>query len=73
MKAGASAAAICPLCGAPNDCGAVTGAGPCWCETVAVREDFAGRLPELAGGAVCVCKVCVEIQGAADGHSPCDS
>ena len=51
-------AAVCPLCGQANDCGAVEGRSECWCFTATVPEAVLARLPESERDRRCVCQRC---------------
>jgi hypothetical protein len=55
--------ALCPLCGAANDCGMARGQETCWCFDATISSRALERVPEAAKGVACVCKAC-----AADGN-----
>jgi hypothetical protein len=49
---------LCPLCGAPNECGMARSASDCWCFGAKIRGGALELLPEAARGTVCVCGSC---------------
>jgi hypothetical protein len=48
----------CPLCGATNECGMVSGAATCWCFSMSIPPEVMDALPPEARGVACVCKSC---------------
>jgi hypothetical protein len=49
---------LCPLCGAPNECGMASGASKCWCFGAKIPSRVLDRLPEATSCTVCVCEAC---------------
>lgn len=54
-------AAICPLCGEPNQCAmaADPNAAECWCEGVDFPVELLEKAPENAVRRTCVCQKCL--------------
>ncbi|ODS54707.1 MAG: hypothetical protein ABS36_10900 [Acidobacteria bacterium SCN 69-37] len=48
----------CPLCGADNACGLVSGAGTCWCVAVRIPDTVLAQIPPALRDVVCVCPRC---------------
>lgn len=51
----------CPLCGGPNDCGAVKGQSTCWCHTAVIPKEVWQRIPVEMRGVACICRSCAGI------------
>jgi prepilin-type N-terminal cleavage/methylation domain-containing protein len=54
--------ALCPLCGAPNDCQLCATAaykGPCWCVSAEFPAALLARVPEEFRNRACICRTCV--------------
>jgi len=54
-------AALCPLCGKPNQCAmaADPNAAECWCESVIFPEELLAKVNESAVQKTCVCLNCL--------------
>jgi hypothetical protein len=61
----APVAALCPLCGQPNQCAMevqrLTGVeqGPCWCTQASFSQSLLEQIPASLRGLACVCAACV--------------
>jgi len=51
----------CPLCGGPNECGAVKGESTCWCHTAVIPREVWQRIPVKMRGVACICRSCAGI------------
>jgi hypothetical protein len=53
-------AAICPLCGQPNECAmaADPNASECWCEDLKFPQELLDQVPERALHKACICRNC---------------
>jgi prepilin-type processing-associated H-X9-DG protein/prepilin-type N-terminal cleavage/methylation domain-containing protein len=54
--------AVCPLCGAANDCQLCSSAsykGPCWCAQVEVPEELLALVPPDLKKRACICRDCI--------------
>jgi len=60
-------ATTCPLCGAPNNCGAAAGKDECWCFSAALSPRILEQIPQNLRGSVCVCQTCAQRADAALG------
>jgi hypothetical protein len=59
MSAMETAAATCPICGAPNDCAIARGEDKCWCFDEVFPANLFERVPPESQGEICVCRNCV--------------
>jgi hypothetical protein len=57
---------LCPLCGAPNDCGAAAGNSDCWCFTASVPPEVIDRIPAQERDRACVCRACASKKARAE-------
>jgi hypothetical protein len=64
-----ASAAVCPLCGGPNECGAAANQATCWCFTVVIPGHVVARVPDDQRGRACVCARCA----AAPASPPADA
>jgi hypothetical protein len=55
-------AAICPLCGEPNDCAlaADPDAAECWCDDLEFPQELLDQVPINAVHQTCICRTCLE-------------
>lgn len=56
-----AAPGLCPLCGQPNDCGALKGEPDCWCRHAVIPQDVLDRVPVHLRGVACVCRSCAGV------------
>ena len=50
---------LCPLCGQPNQCGALA-ADKCWCCDATIPSDLLELVPLQSQRKACICRACVE-------------
>lgn len=48
----------CPICGAPNECGAESGSATCWCYNAKIPAERLALVPPELRGKACICKRC---------------
>jgi len=49
----------CPICGAPNACGAAAGtSGRCWCVDLRFPPELLARVPPAMRDRACICRAC---------------
>ncbi|HRL98777.1 MAG TPA: cysteine-rich CWC family protein [Acidovorax sp.] len=60
-------AAVCPLCGQPNQCAVAAGrpAHSCWCMTAAISPEVLAAIPEAERGKTCICPACGKVAPSA--------
>jgi len=65
-----AAPGLCPLCGQPNNCGALKGEPDCWCRDAVIPQDVLDRVPTHLRGVACVCRACARLKRLTDGTRP---